>query len=353
MLTIDGSYGEGGGQILRSSLTLSAVTGQAIQLINVRANRSKPGLRPQHLTAVRAIARLCSAKMDGAELNSPELTFEPASPVQPGHYTFDVTKATSGISAGSVSLVLQTILLPLALAEGASHVTLRGGTTVPMSPPALYLEQVYLPTLARMGVSSELTAHRWGFTPRGEGELELKVRERATLRPQMWTDRGATIGVEGIAFVSQLPSHIPQRMSDRARSILQQKGLPVHVTPLHVTAVDVAAGIFLWIRYENAVEGFLALGRRGLPAEKVAENACRDLIAYHETGAVAGPHMADQLVLPFILAGGSSKATVSSVTRHLLTNAWVAEQFELASIEVAGEEGHPGTLNVTSHIELN
>ncbi len=351
MITIDGSYGEGGGQILRSSLTLAALTGQAVQLKNIRANRSKPGLRPQHLTAVRAAARICNARVESAALNSQSLTFTPQTPPQAGVYVFDVNDAATYASAGATTLILQTVLLPLALAPGASKVTLRGGTHVPMSPPAIFLEQVYLPLLFEMGVRARLNHRMWGFAPQGGGELDVEIAGQARLRPLDLSERGALKSVEGLAFVSELPPHIPQRMSDRAAMLLRQAGCQhVSIEARQVPARGIGTGIFLLARYDSATcsggarAGFDALGRRGLASEQVAEMACHDLLNHHRTGATVGPHLADQLVLPFALAGGTSRAHVSRITQHLLTNLWVIQQFELATIHVEGRENESGAV---------
>lgn len=344
---IDGSHGEGGGQILRSALTLAAITGDTVCLERIRANRSKPGLRPQHLTAVRAVAIICNAQLEGAELDSQTLTFAPQTPTQAGDYVFDVNDVTSSGSAGAMTLVLQTLLLPLALADGPSRLILRGGTAVPMSPPTPYIEHVYLPTLFKTGVHARLAHRLWGFYPQGGGELEVEIVGRATLRPLDLTERGAPERVDGLACVAKLPSHIPQRMSDRARALLTQAGLSrVSIEPQHVTSPGTGAGLFLTAHYTRSRAGFSALGRRGLPSEEVAELACRELLDHHRSGMAVDPHLGDQLVLPFVLAHGTSRAAVARVTQHLLTNVWVAAHFDLPPARVTGEEGQPGTLIV-------
>jgi RNA 3'-terminal phosphate cyclase (ATP) len=350
MLEIDGSFGEGGGQIVRSALSLSVITGRAIHLINIRAHRSAPGLRPQHLTAVRAAAKLCQARLTGDTLGSSEITFEPQAGCVAGHYRFDVSDATATGSAGAVTLVLQTVLLPLALASGRSEVTLLGGTTVPMSPPVLYIEKVYLPTIFEMGVRAQLTHRLWGFYPEGGGEVGVEIRGDARLSGYDFSERGDLSRVEGVAFASKLPSHIPQRMTNRARAILSDS-LPthgaagqVHIVPEHVRSPGTGTGLFLCARYERVQAGFLSLGRLRLPSEEVAEIACHALLEHHRTGAAIDPYLGDQLVLPFALAEGPSRATVSRVTRHLLTNVWVTHRFGYASVAVEGDLGQPGML---------
>lgn len=345
-LTMDGSHGEGGGQVLRSTLTLATITGKPVHLTAIRAHRSTPGLHPQHLTAVRAAAALCKAEVTGDYLGSQELTFTPGGPVVPGAYTFDVTDAADGGSAGAVTLILQTVLLPLALAPGASTVTLRGGTAVAWSPPALYIEKVYFPILARMGITARVTAHRWGFYPRGDGELTVEIAGNAVLQPLDCVERGRLLEVEGIAYASQLPSHIPQRMSDRAAALLRSEHLPVRVTPEHVSALDPAAGIFLAARYEHGVAGFSALGRKGMPSEEVAETACRQLLAYHRGQGCADAHLGDQIVLPLVLAGGRGRVALAEITPHLLTNLWTVGHFGLTPASVEGKEGEAGLLMI-------
>lgn len=344
MVTLDGSHGEGGGQILRSALTLAVLTGTPVQLEQIRASREQPGLRPQHLTAVQAAAALCAAELSGAALNSTSLRFVPRQPVQAGEYTFDVTAAAGSGSAGAVTLILQTVLLPLALAEGPSRLTLRGGTDVPGSPSSFYVEHVYLPMLARLGVQARLTVQRWGFYPQGGGELSVEIAGRARLRGLDLSARGALQAVQGVAGVAQLPSHIPQRMSDRSRLLLQPLRVPIRVEPRHLPARSPGAVLFLLARYEQALAGFTVLGRKGVASEVVAETACRELLAHHATGAAVDPHLADQLVLPLALAAGPAQISISAITRHLLTNIWTASHFPLPLLQVSGAEGEPGRL---------
>lgn len=334
MIEIDGSYGEGGGQILRTLLSLAAITGQPIRVERIRAGRQKPGLAAQHLTAVRATAAICQAKVVGDALGSMTLEFVPGGPVQAGYYTFDVTEAREGGSAGAVTLVLQTILLPLALAAGNSKVTLRGGTHVNFSPPFTYIEQVYLPMLNRMGVQAEVRLNSWGWYPQGGGEVELHLNGSSKLYGLDLLKRGDLLQVKGLTVVTQLPSHIPQRMANRAENLLHQADLKAHVQPLREQGVAPGAGIFLTAEYENSLAGFGALGRVGLPAEKVAQMACKELLSFHNTGAPVDAHLADQLLLSAALASEGSQYRVAEISTHLTTNAWVIEQFGLARVTV-------------------
>ncbi len=359
MMVIDGSYGEGGGQVLRTSLALAAITGQTVRIEHIRAGRKKPGLRPQHLTAVRAAAAVCAAHLEGDELGSRMLTFVPNSPARPGQYVFDVADAAQGGSAGSVGLVLQTVLLPLALVDGESHLTLRGGTHASWAPSVSYLEHVFLPMLARMGVRVQVELTRWGFYPAGGGEIQVQiVGQGESLRPIQLTEREELGQIWGTAAVMNLPAHIPQRMADRARNVLAEAGLEAQIKPRRLRGTGPGAGIFLFAEYatapsgETITAGFTAYGRRGLPAERVAEAACRELLSHHHSGAPADPHLADQLVLPMALANGESRVSTSQVSQHLLTNIWVVQQFLAADcanpteIHIEGKRGSPGTMVV-------
>ncbi|HEY9662867.1 MAG TPA: RNA 3'-terminal phosphate cyclase, partial [Allocoleopsis sp.] len=326
MLHIDGSYGEGGGQILRTSLSLAAITGQPIRIDRIRANRAKPGLAIQHLTGVRAVAMLCQAQVTGDDVGSTQLEFIPTQPVQAGHYTFDVAQTVGTGSAGAVTLILQTVLLPLALTQGESIVTLKGGTFVPWSPPAPYITQVYLPVLQQMGVRATVKLEAWGWYPRGGGELHLKVSGNGggvgSLQPIQLLERGALRQVKGLAIVTELPSHIPQRMASRAQNLLEQAQLKAQVQPRRERGIGPGAGISLWAEYEQTQTGCGAVGKLGLPAEEVAAIATQELLAFHAKTAPVDIHLADQLLLPAALASASSQYRVVDISTHLVTNAW-------------------------------
>lgn len=334
MIEIDGSWGEGGGQVLRTSLSLAAITGQPLRLTQIRAGRPKPGLAAQHLTAVRAVAEICQARVRGGELGAMELEFVPTCPLQPGNYTFDVSQAREGGSAGAVTLILQAVLLPLSLAAGNSRVTLRGGTHVPWSPPATYIEEVYLPLLAKLGLSSTLQIRSWGWYPRGGGEVELQVEGGSPWLGIQLGERGSVQQVRGWAVATELPSHIPQRMAMRAEKLLRDLHLTAKVQPLRERGIAPGTGIFLTAEYENSRAGFSALGRRGLAAEAVAELAVKDLLAFEASGAPVDRFLGDQILLPAALATEPSQYVTAQITPHLRTNAWAIEQFGLAEIEI-------------------
>lgn len=346
-LHIDGSYGEGGGQILRTALTLSVLTGRAVRIWRVRATRWNPGLAPQHLTNVNALAHICDAKVLDARIGSREIRFVPRSKPRPGIYLFDVSQQAPGGSAGSTTLIFQTLLWPLIFAAGESLITLRGGTHVPWSPSFDELAGVFLPSVAGMGVIAECRLEAWGFYPRGGGQIVGRIRGTGRgLTPLSLHKRGGLKRVAGRAVVCNLPSTIANRMTTYAEKFLRAEGFPVEIFPRCEHGVGPGAGIFLIAEYEYAWAGLSALGERGKPSEEVAAEACRALIEHHAQGAPIDRHLADQLILPMALAKGRSELRTSCLTRHLLTNVHVIRQFIPAAVQIEGREGRGGSVIV-------
>ena len=345
IVTIDGAHGEGGGQILRTALTLSAITSRAFRMVNIRAKRRKPGLLPQHLSATRAAAAITEATVLGDRLGSGELTFAPSHPPQPGSYLFDVAEIAGHGSAGSTTLILQTILVPLALMKGPSKVVVRGGTHLEWAPAYDDFANAYLPALRRMGFDANAELIGWGWYPAGGGEVLCAVRgapDGAALRtgwpqPINALTRGPLNRITGRAVAANLPAHISQRMCDRARAALSDLGVPVQIETLNVRAVCPGAGLYLLAEYEPLAASFSAHGRQGKPSEAVAEEAVAALREHHASGAVVELHLADQLLVPLALAAGPSLFTMARPTAHLATNAWTIEQFGIAKITIEQE----------------
>lgn len=342
IVTIDGAHGEGGGQILRTALTLSAITSRTLRMVNIRAKRRKPGLLPQHLSATRAAALITGAMVSGDRLGSSELTFAPTRRPQPGSYVFDVAEIAGHGSAGSAILILQTILVPLALAQGPTTIVVRGGTHLEWAPAYDDFANGYLPALQRMGLSAEGDLVQWGWYPAGGGEVRCRLAgvqiaaSRRDGRPQPIeaVERGPLIRITGRAVAANLPSHIAQRMCDRARATLNDLGAPVQIEALRVRAVSPGAGIFLLAEYETLAASFSAHGRRGKPSEAVAEEAVTSLREHHASGAALELHLADQVLVPLAIAAGPSLFTMARPTAHLTTNAWTIEQFGIAKITI-------------------
>jgi RNA 3'-terminal phosphate cyclase (ATP) len=333
MIEIDGAQGEGGGQILRSSLSLAICTQQAFRLIDIRANRDQPGLRRQHLTAVKAAAEICGARVDGAELGSRALTFRPG-PVRAGDYSFAIG------TAGSSSLVLQTVLPPLLLAPAQSRVRITGGTHNRGSPPFDFVERAFLRQLRSLGADVDLVLTSHGFYPRGGGEIRARIAPAMSLGALDLTTRGAMIRGFAEAYVAGLPGHIGQRELEVIGAELGWGRERLHLRAL---ANDMGPGntVTVTLEYENVTEVFTGFGERGVRAETVALDAAGAAANYLAAVAPVDEHLGDQLLLPMALGGGG-RFLVTTATPHLRTNASVVERFTARRVSI--EPTPAGTL---------
>jgi RNA 3'-terminal phosphate cyclase (ATP) len=317
MITIDGAEGEGGGQVVRNALALSLVTEQAFKITNIRGKREKPGLMRQHLTAVEAACKIGHASCDGASVGSSEITFQPGS-VQAGDYHFAVG------TAGSTSLVLQTVLMPLLLADKPSRLVLEGGTHNMMAPPFEFIARCFLPIINRMGPRVEARLVRHGFYPRGGGRIEIEINP-APLQRMACVERGPLKSNSAIALFAGLPFDIADRELGIARQLLAWpdsafavRELPAEWGPGNVLLLEAS--------FEHATEIVTGFGRLGVSAESLARTAAQRMAGFIATEAFAGPYLADQLLLPFALAGGGSFTTVKP-SQHARTAADVIALF--------------------------
>ena len=348
-ILLDGSYGEGGGQILRTALTLSALTGQPFQIENIRSKRSSPGLRPQHLAAVRAMALLCHAQVDGDALGASSLSFTPKRSPSGGQYLFDISQLAGTGSAGAITLLFQTIFLPLVFAPHPSTIQLVGGTHLPQSPSYHYLEQVYLPTLERIGISAKIALERWGWYPKGGGQMRADIpggMSEDKLQPFQLEERGKLRKLWGISAASNLPQHIIQRQRAQALKRLRSRRIKAEITPLAPPAFSPGTILFLVAQYEHSRAGFAGYGRLRYPAEKVADDAVDAFEEHLKSKAALDPYLADQILLPLSLIPQSSSYTTSRITQHLLTVRWVIQQFLPREILIEGTEGAPGKVHI-------
>lgn len=323
MLAINGSFGEGGGQILRTSLTVAAVTGTPFRITRIRARRPRTGLRRQHLAAVEAAAAICGAQVQGATLGSQGLEFRPGR-VRAGDWTFQVG------SAGSACLVLQTVLLPLLTASEPSAVAVEGGTHNVGAPPFDFLDRAYLPLLRRMGGRVRARLVRYGFAHQGGGRIELRIDPVPALGPLDLRERGAVLGCRGRALLSLLHERIGER---KLAVVRRELGWPND--RLDVERVDADGpgnAIVLEVHSERVSEVFTAFGQRGIPAESVAGHAVQAVRDYLGAGVPVGPHLADQLLLPLAIAAGGMFRTMTP-TQHFMTNSEVLRLFLGSGIE--------------------
>jgi RNA 3'-terminal phosphate cyclase (ATP) len=344
IVRIDGSYGEGGGQILRTSLALSCVLVRPFEIVNIRKNRPRPGLQPQHLTAVKAAATISRAEVTGAELSSTRLSFDPRAVPGGGEYRFDVS-GTKG-SAGSTSLVLQTVLLPLARARLKSRVVVTGGTHVPWSPSFHYLQKVFLRLLAGLGVFADMEIQKWGWYPVGGGRITAHVQPVPVLTPASLIYRGSLLRITGLSAASNLPKSIAVRQQQQALKRLSDRGIDARIDLIDAPSTGKGTFLLLIAEFENIVVGFGSLGEIGKRAEQVADEACDEFFAYADTNGVLDPYLADQILPWLALAGGKTSLTTSRITRHLLTNLGIVQQFLDLDIQVMGDEGTPGSIRI-------
>jgi RNA 3'-terminal phosphate cyclase (ATP) len=346
IIHIDGSYGEGGGQILRTSLALSCMLGRPVEIINIRKARGKPGFQPQHLAAVKAAAKISHAHIKGAALSSTALRFSPGV-IAGGDYFFDVSEERG--SAGSTSLVLQTVLLPLCFAEYPSTVTVIGGTHVPWSPSFHYLKNVFLPMLSLIGVSTELDIVKWGWYPIGGGKVIARIIPGKEFKPVAILDRGEPVRVTGTSAFSNLPRDIGVRQRDRALKMLSQRGIDADIDIVSAPSPSKGTLVFICAEFENISAGFDALGAIDKRAEEVADEACYSLFEYKDKNGALDPHLADQIIPYAAFARGTSEFTTSRITQHLLTNIWVVKQFLDIDIRMEGKEGEAGIIRLQGH----
>ena len=332
MIAIDGSVGEGGGQILRTSLALSMCTGQPFTLARIRARRAKPGLMRQHLTCVQAAAAVSGATVQGAALGSGTLVFEPGA-VKPGDYAFSVG------TAGSCTLVLQTVWPALMLADAPSRLKLAGGTHNPMAPPFHFLERCYAPLLRRLGAGSELALRRLGFYPAGGGEIDVTIHPAADmLRPFDLLERGDRVEAFAECLAPALPGAVARRELDALARALAWTPEQLRV-PVVRQNEGPGNALMATLSHANVCELFTQFGEKGVTSEQVAQALAREVRDYDSSTAALGPHLADQWALPLALAvwrrGGAAAYTCTELTDHATTNFAMIERFLPVRFETA------------------
>jgi len=328
---IDGAHGEGGGQLLRNSAALAAVTHIPIRVTNIRARRPKPGLAAQHLTALQAVAALADATVEGLNVGSREVTIAPGR-LRGGRFSFDVG------TAGSVTLVLQACLPAALRAPEPVELRLIGGTDVPWSPPLDYFRFVFLPLLARMGGKVTIEVVRRGYYPRGGGEIRVNVLPAQDFRALVVEPPGAMRRVDGIAHVGNLPKDVAQRMKHAA--LRRFVGIAeAKVEETSEAAVGPGGAIVLWTEHENTVLGSSALARKGVPAEALGQAAADEMVEDLKAHASLDIHAADQVLLYSALAKGESRFSVREITKHMETTMWLLENVHntrFETVEVGG-----------------
>ncbi|MCS7149330.1 MAG: RNA 3'-terminal phosphate cyclase [Caldimicrobium sp.] len=342
MLTIDGSFGEGGGQLLRTALSLSIILKKPFHIINIRAGRPKPGLQPQHLTCVKACQRISNAITKGDEINSKELTFIPTGDPESDLYHFDIG------TAGSTSLLFQTLLYPLALSQGGTLI-LEGGTHVPHSPTYHYLERVFLPVIQSFGFKASLELKKAGFYPKGGGKIKAQIFPVSSFSIPDISPGFKPEKIEILSTISEdLPRHIMERQAKSAVDILTDYQLQGDVQMEKINSNSPGTMLLIVSKDKIKRAGFSSLGKRGLPAEEVAKSATYRFLEFLERDAQFEEYLGDQLLLPVSLSLIKTKEksfqyTISKITKHILTQAWLIPQFlediKISIIEVEKTKG--------------
>lgn len=313
MIEIDGSFGEGGGQVVRTAVALSAVTGKAVKLKNVRKNRPKPGLKAQHLRSLETAAKICNARISGLALGSTELCFFPVE-IEGNDCRIDIG------TAGSIPLLLQGLMPALPFAKEELTLKVRGGTDVAWSPSIDYLQHVTLKALRKMGYVSELDLHERGYYPKGGGKVKASFKPCKLRGFHFQKEEEET--VQGFSHSSNLPPHVVERQAEAAKVRLLEAGFASEIKIESSKYFSTGSGISLWTGFY----GGNCLGKPGLPAEKVGRKAAEEILLELKSDASVDIHLADQLI-PYMALAGDSSYTVRELSLHTKTNIWVTEQF--------------------------
>lgn len=341
MIEIDGSFKEGGGALLRVSTALSASTGHAFHINNIRAQRPKPGLMMQHLSTALSIGKLSQAQINGLELGSTQLTFNPGT-LKGGKFEVDVQ------TAGSSTLILQAVIIPAIFAPEAVKISIRGGTDVRWAPPLDYLRNVTLPILNAMGVQVELELLQRGYYPRGGGLIRAEIEPVHKLKPFNLIDLEVDV-IRGVSHSTRLPMHVAVRQAESARERLESEGYEVEIEIVtEGDALDPGSGLVLWSEFKGRNTprvGASSMGKPGKRAEIVGREAAEELLSYLSCGSALDPHMGDQII-PYLALTGSSSVKVAELTNHTLTNIYAAEKFTNRHFHIEGGLGEVTLIEV-------
>ncbi len=325
MIEIDGSQGEGGGQIVRTALSLAACIGKAVRIRHIRQGRKKPGLMRQHLACVNAIRQVCNGRVHGASIGSRELLFEPGV-IAAGDYRFSVG------SAGSTCLVLQTVLPALMQSGKSSTIVMEGGTHNPLAPSYHFIERAFMPVLMQKGLRYEMAIERYGFYPVGAGAWRINLTPPQHYQQWRIEDRGRLVIIKGFCLSAKIPEHVVER--ERKQLIKSLDLNPDNVIAEQVDSLGAGNIVLLQAEYERICEVTACIGSVGVGAERVAKNAVDLLRRYQSGGAPVSQHLADQLLLPLLVGGGGSFVT-TRLTEHCFTNIAVIEQMTGVKIDIA------------------
>lgn len=343
-LEIDGAHGEGGGSIVRTALALSALTGQAVRIANVRGGLQRPGVNPVDLALLRIFSH-CTDAVFGGELGDAEIFFQPRAALRPYRGNLDIGKVARVSPSGSATLIAQTLLVPLSQTGRLSGFRLRGGTHVPYAPTYEYLEMVTLPALAEAGVGAWCSLAFAGYASGGAGEIEMEV-EPSALCGFDFSKPGELLDARAVVVTSELPEHVRSRGVERLEALARRDGIELGVRVLRPQASAPGAAVTVTARLERGFGGGQSLGQRGKPMEEVVDEAYAGFIEFLNSGCGVDGHLADQLVLPAALCREHASFTTSRVTPTLATVVWVVRQFIPVRLTLLGRENERGEIRV-------
>lgn len=324
-VVIDGSKGEGGGQILRTALALSCITGIPFNIKNIRAKRPKPGLQPQHLTSTNSLSLITKAEVEGNKTGSTDLLFRP-NKIIGGYYEFDIG------TAGSIPLLIQSVLPVMLYADRPSKITMTGGTHVPHSPSIDYLENIFLPIVRKMGVNAEILVEEFGWYPKGQGKVTMFVKP-SIISPITISEKLNLKSINGIISQSNLPDEIMEREEQSIRSIFPG----IILNKKNRTSASAGNAITIWAEYENTILGSSILGEKGIKAEKIALECAEELNKLVKSKGAVDQWMGDQLLIYMALAYGESKIKVNKITGHMQSCMEIIPLFTGKSFKVEGK----------------
>ena len=322
MIEIDGSYGEGGGQILRNTVALSTITKKPVKIVNIRANRPNPGIKAQHYVAIKSIQELCDARVEGLEIGSSELTFYPGE-IKGGKYRFDIG------TAGSITLVFQAFILASVKTKNPIKITLTGGTDVKWSPTWDYFQHVFLPLLTKTGIDVKAYLIKRGYYPKGGGEAEIEIKPTKTVKPLRLSDDQEFTEIKGIVHIGNLPDNISTRIKHSVIKTLLKHAFMTSIEIDKSKTLSPGTGITLWAESKDTILGSAVLGERGITSEEVGEKAALNIIREIESGATLDVYAFDQILPYMVLAGdkGESSCRIRELSNHASTNMWLLQRF--------------------------
>lgn len=332
LLQIDGSYGEGGGQILRYAVALSVFTKKPVEITNIRARRSTPGLRPQHLTAISCMKTLCNAETDGLSIGSSKLTFSPGE-IRPGEYSFDVG------TAGSITLVFQACILSALQTTKPITIRIMGGTDVKWSPSWEYFTNIFLPTIQKMGIKIDAKLIKRGYFPKGGGEAFITISPIKQIKHLQLNEKSEFNKIKGTIHISNLPSHISRRMKHTAIKQALNSNIQTSIQIDESTSFSPGVGITLWSKSDSAILGSTVIGEKGMPAEQIGENAVSQLVEEINAGANIDTFAIDQLLPYMAIADDTSVCRIRYLSSHTETAMWLLKQFLDVEFQMGKQNG--------------